>query len=94
MKSTQYELEPKLVAYTLATVSGILYAACAALIAIAPDATIDLFANLFHGIDITKIATTPTLGGTIIGFVEIIALALITGWLFAITYNYMLRKIC
>jgi len=52
-----------------------------------PNQTLNLFASLFHGIDITQIATTPTLANTAIGFVEIIALALIIGWLFAIIYN-------
>ena len=81
------KLNPKKVALSLASVAGIVYIICAILVAIAPAWTVNTFGALFHGIDITKIATIPTLTGTIIGFVEIIVLSLIVGWLFAVIYN-------
>ena len=82
------KLNAKRVAMTLAIVSAILYIACALLIAIAPDFTMNLFSNLFHGIDINKIASTSiSLAGTLLGLVEIIVYALIAGWLFALIYN-------
>ena len=82
------KLNTKRVALSLAIVSAILYIACALLIAIAPDFTMSLFSNVFHGIDITQIADTSiSLGSTLIGLVEIIVYALIAGWLFAWVYN-------
>ena len=65
-----------------------MYIICAMLIAIIPNAALALFNNLFHGIDITKIAdTTFSLGTTIIGFIEVVIFGLIVGWLFAVMYN-------
>jgi len=82
------KLNIKRTALSLAIVAAVLYIACALLIVIAPDFTIGLFSNLFHGIDITKIADMSiSLGSTIIGLVEIIIYALIAGGLFAWVYN-------
>ncbi|HLC96173.1 MAG TPA: DUF5676 family membrane protein [Candidatus Nanoarchaeia archaeon] len=67
-------------------VTGIVYVGCALAIAFIPGTT-GFFSYLFHGIDITKIATTPNLRSTVIGFFESIAIAYLIGWLFAWTYN-------
>lgn len=89
----QHELNPMLVGKTTAATTGILYAACVALVYAAPDFTMGMFANLFHGIDITKIASTPVpLGTTAVGFIEILIYSYIAGWLFARIYNYFLKK--
>lgn len=87
------KLNIKKVSLSLATVSGILYVLCAILFAIAPQTALSLSKDLFHGIDITQIAKNTTLEGTIIGFVEIIVLSLLVGWLFAVIYNYLSTKI-
>lgn len=85
------KLNPKVVALSLAGVSGIVYAVCAALFAIAPRATISAYADMFHGVDLRQIARTAVpLGSTIAGFVEIIISSLVVGWLFTAFYNYML----
>ena len=81
------KLNPRRVANTLAIVAGVVYAVCAILVAIFPTGTVNVFGNLFHGIDISKIARVPTLGGTIIGLIEIFILGWIIGWFFAIVYN-------
>ena len=81
------ELNPKRVAMSLASVAGIVYIVCAILVALAPTLTVKTFGALFHGIDISQIATTPTIASSIIGFIEIVVLALIVGWLFAVIYN-------
>ena len=89
----QHELNPMLVGKTLAAVSGIFYLACAGVFAVAPDFAMSLFVNVFHGIDISKIASGPvSLGNTIVGFVEILIYAYLAGWLFAKVYNYKLGK--
>ena len=66
------KLNSKRVAFSLSGVFGIVYLACAILIAVIPQGTVKIFSYLFHGIDISKIATTPTLIGTTIGFIEIL----------------------
>ena len=82
------KLSPKRVAYSLASVSAILYIVCAVLIAIGPEATIKLFGSLFHGINIELIAqNTISFGSTILGLIEIVVGSLIIGWLFAKIYN-------
>jgi len=82
------KLNTKKVALSLAIVSAILYLACALLIAIIPGFTISLFSNLFHGVDISRIASTNlSLGSTLIGLVEVIIYSLVVGWLFVRIYN-------
>ena len=82
------KLNAKRVGYSLAAVSGIVYLACAILVAIAPSWTVGFFGALFHGIDITQIARTPVpLGSTVLGLVEIVVLGYVVGWLYAKIYN-------
>ena len=82
------KLNPKRVALSLAIVSSILYIACALFVVIAPDFTTKLFSNLFHGIDITQIATTNiSFVSVLSGLIQIIVYTLIAGWLFAWIYN-------
>ena len=82
------KLNAKRVGYSLAAVSGIVYLACAILVAIAPSWTVGFFGALFHGIDITQIARTPVpLGSAVLGLVEIVVLGYVVGWLYAKIYN-------
>mgnify|MGYP001616860821 CR=1 FL=1 len=81
------KLNAKRVALSLAIVSGVISIICALLILIAPEFTVSLFGAIFHGIDISQITKPITLGGAILGTVEIVILALIAGWLFASVYN-------
>lgn len=82
------KLSAKKVALSLASVAGIVYIICAILVAIAPTWTVNTFGALFHGIDISKIARESVpITSTILGLVEIVVLALIIGYLFAIIYN-------
>lgn len=81
------QLSPKRVSLSLAIVSGIVSIVCALLIAIAPEATVQFFGAIFHGVDLSQIATTMTLGSAVLGTVEVIVIALIVGWLFAKVYN-------
>ena len=88
------KLNTKVVSFSLAIISGIMYVLCALLFAIAPQTTLNLFKDMFHGIDITKIASTPvSFGSNITGFIKIVVFSLIVGWLFATIYNYLLNKI-
>jgi len=87
------KLNAKVVSLSLASVSGILSLLCALLIAIAPEAAVKFFGSIFHGIDIAKIAIPITPSGVLIGLIAVVIVALITGWLFAVIYNYALEKL-
>ncbi len=81
------ELSAKRVSLSLGIVTAIVSIVCALLIALIPQGTVSLFGSIFHGIDISKINTSLTLGSAIEGTVVAIVLALIIGWLFAVIYN-------
>ncbi len=83
------KLNPKVVSLSLVAVSITLSLVCALLIALAPDTSLKFFGSIFHGIDITKIATTINASDIITGLVAISATAFASGWLFATVYNYL-----
>lgn len=87
------KLNPKVVSFSLASASGILSLLCALLLAIAPDASLKFFGSIFHGMDITKIASSVTLSGVITGLIAAVVVALVSGWIFAAVYNYFLDKV-
>ena len=86
------KLNAKVVSLSLATVSAILSLLCAFLIALAPEATVKFFGSIFHGMDVTRIATPITLSGVITGLIAVVIVALIIGWLFAVIYNYFAKS--
>ena len=82
------KLNAKATGYTLASVAGIVSLACLLLIVIAKEFTINLFGAIFHGIDLNQIeASNITIGSAILGFVEVIVIGFVLGWLFAVIYN-------
>ena len=86
------KLKPKATGYTLASVAGIVSLVCLLLIIIAKEFTINLFGAIFHGIDLSKIAADNiTIGSAVIGFVEVVVIGFILGWLFAIIYNKLAK---
>ena len=84
------KLNAKKVAFSLAGASAIIYIICAILIAIFPIGTVKVFGFLFHGIDISKISRMSVpFTSTILGLIEIIALSMLFGFVFAKIYNKM-----
>ncbi len=81
------ELKPRRIALSLAIVVGIISIVCALLIAVSPQLTMNLFGSIFHGIDVSQIASTISWGSALLGTLVAIALAYVTGWLFAVVYN-------
>ena len=82
------KLKPRATGYALAIVSGIVSIVCLLLVLIAKNFTINLFGAIFHGIDLSQIATDNiTLGSVILGFAEVVIIGFILGWLFAKVYN-------
>ena len=61
---------------------------CLVLVLIAPGFTLKLFGSFMHGIDITKIAVTPSLGvSTLLGIIALAVGGYIIGVIFAVVYN-------
>jgi len=82
------KLDAKATGYTLASVAGIVSLACLLLIVIAKEFTINLFGAIFHGIDLSQIAADNiTVSSAVLGFVEVVVVGFILGWLFAVIYN-------
>ncbi len=82
-------LSPKKVANSLALTAGIISLVCALLVLLAPSFTVSLFGAIFHGVDLSQISKTATIGSSVIGIIEVIILGWIAGWLFAKIYNKM-----
>lgn len=78
---------------TAATV-GVLYIVCRVLVLVMPDLFLAIARTWFHGIDISKIAAgnAGDLSAFILGSITSVAAAWLTGYLFAITYNYFAKK--
>ena len=87
------KLNPKVVSFSLVVISAIVSLVCALLLALFPEASLKFFGSIFHGIDMTKIAASVTLSGVLTGLVAIIIVAFVTGWLFAVIYNYVLDRV-
>ena len=87
------ELNPKVVSFSLASASGIFSLLCALLLAIAPEAALKFFGSIFHGADITKIASPVTISGALTGLIAVVIVSFVFGWVFSVTYNYFLNKI-
>ena len=86
------KMDARITGVAVASVSSIAYIFCATLLAVSPALLFKLTKDMFHGVDITKIASYPVpLGSAILGFLEIIIAAYIIGWLFAIIYNAFIK---
>ena len=82
------KLKPKAIGYALASVAGIVSLVCLLLVLVAKEFAINFFGAIFHGIDLNQIvANKITIGSAILGFVEVIVIGFISGWLFGVIYN-------
>lgn len=72
----------------LASIFGIVSIICLILVLIVPEFALNLFGSFMHGIDLTQIATVPSVNGnTLLGFIVIIVSGYIIGVIFAAIYN-------
>lgn len=86
------KINAKIAGTALAAVSAIAYLFCVILLALSPVLLFKLTKDMFHGVDITKIADYPVaLGPAILGFIELIIAAFVLGWLFAVIYNALIK---
>ena len=66
---------------------------CLLLLLIAQEFALNLFGSFIHGIDLSKIAVTPTISGnTLLGLVVATVGGYVIGVIFAVIYNKFARK--
>lgn len=87
------KLNVKLVSLSLVAVSVAISLLCAFFIAVAPAGAIGFLGSIFHGIDLSKISTTISWSGVLKGLIAVSITAFITGWLFAVIYNFFSNKL-
>lgn len=67
---------------------GIISIICLILVLIAPGFALSLFGSFMHGIDLSKIAITPSISGrTVLGLVVAVVGGYVIGVIFAAIYN-------
>ena len=81
------ELKPWKAGVALGIVFAIISFICALLFAFAPETTLNLADNIFHGIDLNQITKSLSWTGVIIGLIEVFIIGFVGGWLFGVIYN-------
>ncbi|HZX44303.1 MAG TPA: DUF5676 family membrane protein [Candidatus Nanoarchaeia archaeon] len=85
------KVDPNTVALSLAGVSAIFSLSCALIVSLAPDFSLRLARALFHGLEISGIAA-PTINDILAGLGGVTIIAILSGWLFALFYNFITTK--
>ena len=82
-------VKPVALANAVAAVGGVLYVACAAASAVAPNLVIALGQSWAHTMNLEAIkATTPlTVGGVLLGFVTFVVATWVVAYASAVLYN-------
>ena len=82
------------IALAVGVTTALVYLVCLIFVAVFPLETVITVANYFvHGIDISSIATKSiTLAKSIIGLVIVSLSAAITGYIFALLYNWIVER--
>ncbi|MBS3101104.1 hypothetical protein J4204_03145 [Candidatus Woesearchaeota archaeon] len=88
------KLNQNAIALAVGITTALVYAVCLIFVAIFPLETVVAIGNYFvHGIDISSIAAKNiTLAKSIIGLVIVSLSSAITGYIFALTYNWIAEK--
>lgn len=85
--------EPNATANAATVTVAIIYVACRVAVALFPDLAMTVAQSWFHGLDISKVSGwNLSLGSFILGLVTSTAGAWLTGYLFAIAYNYFVKS--
>ena len=85
--------DPKATANALAVVAGALYLICAVWTLISRSSFMGVMNTWAHGIELSALpAKTLDIGTLLIGFVTFVLAAWVTGYAFAYTYNYFVKK--
>ena len=86
------KIESKALANTLATVAGVCYIVRAVLITLFPDLLLRFARALTFGLNLQDLYATPSARAAIIGFVSVVILGWVAGWLIAKLYNKYARN--
>lgn len=81
------KLSEKGIALASAILTTISYIICFAIVLIFKESSLKFFNLFFHGIDLTSLATNPSVVNGVIGLIISIIAAYIGGWIFAFAYN-------
>jgi len=81
------KLSEKGIAFASAVLTAISYIICFAIVLVFKESSLKFFNLFFHGIDLTSLATTPSITNGIIGLIMSVIVAYVSGWIFAIVYN-------
>ena len=84
---------PKATANALAVVGGVLYLICAAWTLFSRGSFMGVMNTWAHGVELSALPSkTPDLGTLTIGFVTFVLAAWVTGYAFAVCYNYFAKN--
>lgn len=88
------KLNQKAVALAFGMTTALVYIVCLVFVAVFPLETVVAVGNYFvHGIDISSIAVKSiTIGRSIVGLVLVSISSAITGYIFALLYNWIVKR--
>ncbi|HJZ24441.1 hypothetical protein A3C24_02995 [Candidatus Roizmanbacteria bacterium RIFCSPHIGHO2_02_FULL_37_24] len=85
--------KPKAKAHAVAVVAAGLYIICAIWSMFATNSFMTIFSYWIHSVDLTALPPrTPDIGSVIIGLITFTGAAWLTGYAFAVAYNYFEKK--
>ncbi len=85
--------DPQATANALAVVGGAWYALCVVWIAVSKASYMGIMGTWFHGVDYGALPSAPlTINSALVGLVSFVAFAWISGYFFAVVYNYFVKK--
>ncbi len=65
----------------------VVYSACAIFTLLAPEAALKLFGQWIHAVDLTKIASVPTVSGVFAGMITITLATIVASAFFVLLWN-------
>ena len=88
-------LNAKSMALSFGIVAALIYIACWLFVAVFPlEAIIKVSNSLMHGIDVSSIAMKDTgFAESLLGFVIVVLGSIVTGYIFAIAYNWLNERV-
>lgn len=87
----KHMIEPKKLSLALAETAGILYAVCAAVVAVSPGFALTLLGWIAHLSNLQELSRQMTLGGFLGGLALIMVYFYLAGWVFAKLYNRTMK---
>jgi len=85
------KLDQKTVANTLAVLGAVFFLGCYLLVLVLPDLYKSIAQSWMHGIDLSLI-WKPRTGNFLTGLVSFTLVSWISGWVFAVLYNKMIKR--